>query len=95
MPYKVDFDPQAAGDLKRFRAFDRSAIVESIDRVLTTAPTRVGKSRIKRLRGTDSPQFRLRVGEFRVFYDVQEMSVYVLRILAKPDVERYLKELGL
>jgi mRNA interferase RelE/StbE len=93
--HKVDFDPLAVNDLKRLRAFDRSAIIETIDRILTSAPTRGGKSRIKRLRGIDSPQYRLRVGEFRVFYDVQETNVYILRILSKSDVEEYLKELGL
>jgi mRNA-degrading endonuclease RelE of RelBE toxin-antitoxin system len=52
----------------------------------------VSKSRIKRLRGIDSPQYRLRVGEFRVFYDVTRQEVYVLRVLTKAAVAAYLRE---
>ena len=94
MNYKVDFDPQAVADLKCLRAFARTAIVDTVERVLTVSPTQTGQSRIKRLRGLDRPQYRLRVDEFRVFYDVEDDLVYVLRVLAKSDVDEYLKEMG-
>ena len=94
MPYTVDFDPQAVADLKRLRAFARTAVVDTVERVLTVSPTQTGQSRIKRLRGLDRPQYRLRVDEFRVFYDVEGDLVYVLRVLAKSDVDGYLKEMG-
>jgi mRNA-degrading endonuclease RelE of RelBE toxin-antitoxin system len=94
--YNVQFAPEAIADLKRMRAFDRAAVVDTISRVLRTGPTQLGQSRIKRLRGLDSPQYRLRVGENRVFYDVSEAeeSVRVLRVLSKADVDDYLKEMG-
>ena len=94
MPYTVDFDPQAVADLKRLRTFARTAVVDTVERVLTASPTHTGQSRIKRLRGLDRPQYRLRVDEFRVFYDVEGDIVYVLRVLAKSDVDEYLKEMG-
>ena len=37
---------------------------------------------MKRLRGLDQPQYRLRVGEMRVFYDVTETEVEVLAIVS-------------
>jgi mRNA interferase RelE/StbE len=82
--------------LRALRAFDRRAVLDIIERVLATTPTRVGQSRIKRLRGVDSPQYRLRVGEFRVFYDVDVAGpeVYVLRVLTKAAVAEYLREVG-
>ena len=92
MPHVVGFDPQAVDDLDGIRAYERRAILDTVNRILTTTPTRLGKSRIKRLRGTDSPEYRLRVGEFRVFYDVHEDEVYILRVLSKAATERYLKE---
>jgi mRNA-degrading endonuclease RelE of RelBE toxin-antitoxin system len=46
------------------------------------------------LRGLESPQYRLRVGDCRVFFDVDSDRVYVPRILAKADVDEYLKEMG-
>jgi mRNA interferase RelE/StbE len=94
LPYTVDFDPQAVADLKRLRAFVRTAAVDTVERVLTVSPTQTGQSRIKRLRGLDRPQYRLRIDELRVFYDVEGEVVYVLRILAKSDVDEYLKEMG-
>src|SRR4030095_9936705 len=42
------------------------------ERHLRYEPTRVSKSRIKRLRGLSQPQYRRRVGEVRVFYDVTQ-----------------------
>ena len=94
MKYEVSFDPAALDDVDKLRAFDRKAILDTTERVLTTTPTQVSKSRIKRLRGLDSPQYRLRVGQFRVFYDVIGHEVYVMRILSKSDVAKYLKEMG-
>jgi mRNA interferase RelE/StbE len=92
--FKVSIDPAALADLRSLRAFDRRAILNAIERILTTAPTRAGKSRIKRLRGLDSPQYRLRVGEFRAFYDVIGAEVYVMRVLTKSAVAAYLREMG-
>jgi mRNA interferase RelE/StbE len=92
--YAILIDPQAMEDLRGVRAFDRRKLLDWIESTLANQPTRVGKSRIKRLRGLDSPQYRLRVDEFRVFYDVQADEVYVLRILSKKMVNHYLKEMG-
>jgi len=55
---------------------------------------KVSKSRIKRLRGLDRPQFRLRVDEVRVFYDVQESTVQVLAIVPKAQADAWLEAEG-
>lgn len=94
MKYQVSFARQAESDLKVCRAYDRTAILDVVERVLTTTPEKLSKSRIKRLRGTDSPMYRLRVDEFRVFYDVdpEEHVVLVLRVLSKDQSIEYLRE---
>ena len=51
-------------------------------------------SRIKRLRGLSRPQYRLRVEEVRVFYDVSGSTVEVLAIVAKPEAESWLAQFG-
>ena len=94
MEFTIDLDPQAREDLESMRGFERAAILDTIGRVLTQSPTMISRTRIKRLRRMESPQYRLRVGEFRVFYDVEEQEVYVLRILPKPEADQYLKEMG-
>jgi mRNA-degrading endonuclease RelE of RelBE toxin-antitoxin system len=58
-------------------------------------PTKISKTRIKRLRGLAHPQYRLRVGdEIRVFYDVAENDVQVLAIVAKSDANEWLEKHG-
>jgi mRNA-degrading endonuclease RelE of RelBE toxin-antitoxin system len=54
----------------------------------------VSKSRIKRLRGLRRPQYRLRVGGVRVFYDVVGAEVHVLAIVEKALTYRWLDEQG-
>ncbi len=55
---------------------------------------KTSKSRIKRLRGLKRPQFRLRVEDVRVFYDVREQVVEVLAIIAKSEAEKWLGQTG-
>lgn len=94
MPFTVILDSAALADLRASRAYDRAMVLDTIERVLGTTPTRLSKSRIRRLRGLDSPQYRLRVGEFRVFYDVVGIGVHVMRVLSQADVAEYLREMG-
>jgi mRNA interferase RelE/StbE len=57
-------------------------------------PKKVSRSRIKRLRGLRQPQYRLRVGDVRIFYDVTETTVEVLAIVTKSEAESWLAEYG-
>ena len=54
----------------------------------------MSKSRIKRLRGLEQPQYRLRVDEIRVFYDVTETEVQVLAIVPKGQAQAWLDDEG-
>jgi len=47
----------------------------------------VSKSRIKRLRGLSQPQFRLRVGAIRVFYDDTDE---IFAIITKAEAREWL-----
>lgn len=72
----------------------RPAIRDALERHLRHEPKRVSKSRIKRLRGLSRPQYRLRVGEIRVYYDVSKEAVEVLAIISKAQSEAWLREAG-
>jgi mRNA interferase RelE/StbE len=67
---------------------------DTLERHLRHEPTRVSKSRIKRLRGLSQPQYRLRVGEVRVFHDVTAEAVEVVAIVTKAEAARWLAEHG-
>jgi len=94
MRYEVVLAPGAAKAYKALRANRRSEVRDALERHFRYEPTRVRKSRIKRLRGLSQPQYRLRVGEARVFYDVTLETVEVLAIVTKAEAARWLAEHG-
>ena len=94
MRYEIILAPEAANDLKRLKAHLRAEIRDALERHLRHAPTKTSRSRIKRLRGLSKPQYRLRVGEIRVFYDVSKCSVEVLAIITKSQADAWLREAG-
>ena len=94
MRYEIILSPEAAGDLRALKANVRSAVRDAIEAHLRHAPTKTSKSRIKRLRGLSRPQFRLRVDEVRVYYDVTEDTVEVLAIIDKSEAGHWLARAG-
>src|SRR5713226_3771168 len=94
MAFEIVLAPEAAQVLRKFPGHERALVKDTIDRHLRHEPTKVSKSRIKRLRGLSQPQYRLRVGDIRVFYDVTETQVQVLAIVTKADAQAWLDEQG-
>jgi len=94
MRYKIVLAPEAAQDLKRLKAHVRAEVKDALDKHLRYEPAKVSKSRIKRLRGLSHPQYRLMVGEIRVFYDITGHVVEVLAIVPKSEAASWLKEMG-
>jgi mRNA-degrading endonuclease RelE of RelBE toxin-antitoxin system len=94
MRFEIVLAPEAAQDLKNLSAHDRAAVRDAIEVHLRHQPARTSKSRIKRLRGMSRPQFRLRVGEIRVFYDVVGKTVEVLAIVPKSVAADWLELAG-
>jgi mRNA-degrading endonuclease RelE of RelBE toxin-antitoxin system len=94
MAYEIFLAPEAADDLKHLTAGDRSMICDAITAHLRHEPKKTSKSRIKRLRGISRPEHRLRVGEFRIFFDVKETEVEVLCIVPKHRVSEWLERYG-
>jgi mRNA-degrading endonuclease RelE of RelBE toxin-antitoxin system len=94
MRYDIILSPEAVDDLRKLKAHLRAAVREAMEKHLRHAPTKVSKSRIKRLRGMSRPQYRLPVGEVRVFYDVLGSKVEVLAVVPKSEAEAWLKSVG-
>lgn len=92
MRFEIVLAPEAVADLKGLRANLRAEVRAAIEAHLRHEPRKASRSRIKRLRGTIRPQFRLRVGEVRVFYDVSEDVVEILAIVPKPEAETWLAQ---
>jgi mRNA interferase RelE/StbE len=92
MPFEIVVAPEAVEDLKRLKAKVRTDIRTALETHLRHEPKKVSRSRIKRLRGLRKPQYRLRVGEVRIFYDVTETTVEVLAIVAKLEADSWLAQ---
>ncbi len=78
MTYAIDFEADALKELKLLRKADQVKIVAAIQLHLTQAPTRQSKSRIKHMRSSTQPAYRLRVDDFRVYYDVLAEAMLVI-----------------
>lgn len=94
MHYEIILSPEAVEDLRNLKACFRAEVRDAIEEHLRHTPTQESKSRIKRLRGLSRPQYRLRVGEVRVFYDLVEGKAEVLAIVAKSEAEEWLAQIG-
>ena len=90
MPYEIRYSSEAVEQLKKLRVFDRTAILDQVEQVLGVNPTVVSKSPVKRLHEPAPTQYRLRVGEFRVFYDVDQDAVLIIQVLSKQESLDYL-----
>jgi mRNA-degrading endonuclease RelE of RelBE toxin-antitoxin system len=94
MAFQIVLALGAAEDLRGLEATLRAAVRDAIETHLRHEPTKISRSRIKRLRGLRGPQYRLRIGEVRVFYDVSKSTVEVLAIVAKSGAESWLAQFG-
>jgi len=94
MRFAVILAPEAIEDLRRLKANDRAAVKTALETHLRYEPKKTSRSRIKRLRGLGRPQYRLRVGDVRVFYDVTHAMVEVLAIVGKSETEAWLAQFG-
>jgi mRNA interferase RelE/StbE len=92
--FEILLAPSAVAQLRALPARVRAQVRDAIERHLRHEPTKLSKSRIKRLRGLGRPQYRLRVEETRVFYDVKASTVEILAIVAKAQAQAWLDDEG-
>ena len=89
--YEIRYSPSVTDDLKRLKIYVRQRILDSVDEQLGHEPTRQ-TARKKILQGlippfeADPPVWQLRIGDYRIFYDVDqaESIVYVRAVRRKP-----------
>jgi mRNA-degrading endonuclease RelE of RelBE toxin-antitoxin system len=94
MRYNIVLAPEAIEDLNGLKANARAEVKDAIQKYLRNEPAKTSKSRIKRLRGFTRPQYRLRVQDVRVFYDVEDDRVEVLAIVEKLAANEWLERHG-
>ncbi len=92
MRYEVILAPEAVEDFRALTARARSQVRAALETHLRHEPRKVSRSRIKQLRGVRRPQFRLRIGDIRVFYDVTLSTVEILAIVSKSEADKWLAQ---
>ena len=71
MPYAVKYSPETVEHMEAISARQRAIILETVDEQLTHQPTVATRNR-KPMRANTIAPWELRIGEVRVYYDVQE-----------------------
>jgi len=82
MPYEIRLHPEVRKLLARLDAATHRRILDAID-TLKENPYRG-----KKLQGVDVGQWRLRVGDYRIRYDIAEDLVFILRIGHRREIYR-------
>lgn len=85
MSLKVRLSPPARRDLKRLDAPVRRRVVEALEQY-----GEKGQGDVKRLQNVSPPEYRLRVGGWRVRFLVDDAAeeLYVLRVLSRDKAYR-------
>ncbi len=89
--FHVVLSPGAARDLDDFSDAVCKRIAAGM-KALEQNPFPRGKL-IKKIKGTSSDYYRLRVDKYRVFYFIEGNKIVILRVLSKKDTDRYIGKL--
>ena len=90
--FEIRLKPKALRQLKKLKRYYAEQILAAMEKHLCEEPERTSASRIRKLRGKQTATYRLRVGDYRVFYDVGERLVSVIAILHKSETEDLYRE---
>jgi mRNA-degrading endonuclease RelE of RelBE toxin-antitoxin system len=84
--YQVEFTPESVLDLRYLKKFEQNIVIDAIQTQLVYEPTLETKNRFRR-NPPDIAEWELRIGVFRVFYNVDEVIqiVSIERIGEKPN----------
>ncbi len=69
MKFEIEFTQTAANHVRAFRKYEQQTILDSIEEQLQDQPTVEARNR-KRLGSNELADWELRIGKYRVFYDV-------------------------
>lgn len=81
MPYRIEYSPDAEDHLRLLTARQQAIVVDTVDRQLRHQPTVETRNR-KPMRPNPTAPWELRIGNLRVYYDVEEEPEAVVYIRA-------------
>ena len=92
MAYKIEFSLRAARDFKKLAKTNRAMAVKIKDAIADLAEEPRPRG-VETLSGTNPAFQRIRVGNFRVIYEIKEneLLVWVVRLGDRKEIYRFLK----
>jgi len=90
--FSLILTPKAVKDLDAFSDSICMKIANSM-KELRENPFPRGKL-IRKIKGTRSAFYRLRIDKYRVFYMIEADKVVILRVLSKKDAEKFIRPLN-
>lgn len=87
--FEIVFDKQIKKDLKCFSKKTASLLIDTIIEKLSVNPFPKQKGNPKKLKGNN--YFRLRIGDYRVLYEVDNSIVKIFVVLHRKDVYKKIK----
>ncbi|MBT3368040.1 MAG: type II toxin-antitoxin system RelE/ParE family toxin [Nitrospina sp.] len=80
MKYRIEFKPRALKDCRKISKFELAHIFEHIENMSGGL-----KGDVKRLTNF-TPEYRLRVGDYRILFEIEEEQLTIYRIRHRKDV---------
>lgn len=93
MPYRIEYSPDAEEHLRALTVREQAIVLDTADKQLRHQPTRKTRNR-KPMRPNPVAPWELRVGNLRVYYDVEEQPEPVVYIRAVGVKERNRVRIG-
>lgn len=87
MPYAIEYSPDAEDHLGALTTRQQTIVMDTVDKQLTHQPTVEARNR-KPMRPNPVAPWELRIGNLRVYYDVEEVPHPVVYIRAVGVKER-------
>ena len=93
MPYRIEYSPDAEEHLRALTARQQTIVLDAVDKQLVHQPTIETRNR-KPMRPNPAAPWELRIGNLRVYYDVEEDPEPVVYIRAAGVKERNRVRIG-
>jgi mRNA interferase RelE/StbE len=81
LPYRIEYVQTAVNHLRYLTARQRSVVFTGVDQQLMHEPTAETQNR-KQMRANPLASWELRLGDLRVYYDVEEQPEQLVKIAA-------------
>jgi mRNA-degrading endonuclease RelE of RelBE toxin-antitoxin system len=85
--YRIEYSPEAEGHLRYLTKSQQTRVLDAVDRQLADEPTLETRHR-KKMRPNPIAPWELRIGDLRVYYEVEERPRKSVNILAVGEKDR-------